>query len=184
MEQTLRNITSSGISSFLRILKYWHFKIEGFILNFLLYLQILQKTSTTVWNPISEPLKQSLELDSNQPDCDETLGREEVSMVMEKLGIEYEDDGGRVHDMGFGVCEISQLFEEEPSLEEVKEAFNVFDKNKDGFIEGRELQKILKCLGMEKDLEECRRMISKVDENGDGLIDFDEFLKFMEKSFC
>ncbi|EYU34653.1 hypothetical protein MIMGU_mgv1a026006mg, partial [Erythranthe guttata] len=83
------------------------------------------------------------------------------------------------------------LFEERsPCLDEVKEAFDVFDENRDGFIDAKELQKVLCALGLNEGLNEglemdkCRRMIGVFDENGDGRIDFDEFVKFMEINFC
>ncbi|XVE83761.1 hypothetical protein DITRI_Ditri16bG0112500 [Diplodiscus trichospermus] len=85
------------------------------------------------------------------------------------------EDGGRV-------CKK----EEEPSLEEVKQAFDVFDVNKDGFIDAEELQRVLCILGLKEGLkmENCIKMIKTFDKNGDDRIDFQEFVKFMENSFC
>lgn len=98
-------------------------------------------------------------------------------MVMGRLGIvmDYDSDDDKL--------EFSELFEtREASLEEVKEAFDVFDEKRDGFIDAAELQRVLCCLGMQEGLEEekCRKMIRAADENGDGLIDFDEFVKLMD----
>lgn len=84
--------------------------------------------------------------------------------------------------------EIGGVFEEEePSLKEVKAAFDVFDENKDGFIDAEELRNVLVSLGFIKEAaseEECKRMIKGFDENLDGRIDFNEFVKVMERSFC
>ncbi|KAM0022608.1 putative EF-hand domain-containing protein [Helianthus debilis subsp. tardiflorus] len=76
--------------------------------------------------------------------------------------------------------------EEEPRLDEVKEAFDVFDENKDGFIDVQELQRVMLVLGLKErmEIEDCRRMIRAFDENADGRIDFNEFVKLMEDSFC
>lgn len=82
--------------------------------------------------------------------------------------------------------EVFDIFEErEPSLDEVREAFEVFDGNKDGFIDEEELQRVMGALGLKEGMEvkNCRRMIGAFDENGDGRIDFHEFVKFMEISF-
>ncbi|OMO53596.1 Calcium-binding EF-hand [Corchorus olitorius] len=81
---------------------------------------------------------------------------------------------------------IGGLFEEdEPSLEEVKEAFDVFDENKDGFIDTNELRNVLFSLRfMEASEEDCKRMIKGFDYNLDGRIDLGEFIKVMEKSFA
>ncbi|KAJ0042855.1 hypothetical protein Pint_19203 [Pistacia integerrima] len=116
---------------------------------------------------------------------DGSLLREEVEMVMEELTL-FCGPGGEELPEKIGSREVSGLFEEkEPSLEEVKEAFDVYDQNKDGFIDARELQRVLRVLGFKEgfELENCRKMIGKFDENGDGMIDFREFVKFMENSF-
>ncbi|GMJ05765.1 hypothetical protein HRI_004245700 [Hibiscus trionum] len=86
-----------------------------------------------------------------------------------------------------GMGGIDRLFEEEePSLMEVKEAFDVFDENKDGFIDAKELRKSLFSLGFMKEASEvdCDRMIKGFDYNLDGRIDFNEFVKVLETSFC
>ncbi|OMO82509.1 Calcium-binding EF-hand [Corchorus olitorius] len=104
---------------------------------------------------------------------------------MERLGISYELDMNcnKVAD-----DEFAEIFEEEePSLEEIKEAFDVFDENKDGFIDATELQRVLRCLGIKGKLvklEDCSRMIKIADEDEDGRIDFNEFVKFMETCFA
>ncbi|GFY84903.1 calcium-binding EF-hand family protein [Actinidia rufa] len=82
---------------------------------------------------------------------------------------------------------MTSLFEEkEPGLNEVKEAFDVFDENRDGFLDAGELQRVLCNLGFKDglDIEKCRRMIDAFDDNGDGTIDFTEFVKLVEKMFC
>ncbi|CAK9162932.1 unnamed protein product [Ilex paraguariensis] len=127
---------------------------------------------------------------SNLPRCFsgniECFCREEVEMVMGKLGICCHLEGEKIQEK-LGPDDLSNLFEEkEPSLEEVKEAFDVFDENGDGFIDERELQRILCALGLKEGLavENCRMMIRVFDENGDDKIDFNEFVKIMENSFC
>ncbi|OVA08983.1 EF-hand domain [Macleaya cordata] len=113
----------------------------------------------------------------------------DVEIVMKNLGIFCNPvDVHKFHNdhIILGSDEFSSLFDEdEPSLAEVKEAFNVFDQNKDGFIDARELQRILCSLGFREgsDLKECERMIRVFDENADGRIDFNEFVKFMENCF-
>ncbi|RVW67201.1 putative calcium-binding protein CML45 [Vitis vinifera] len=108
----------------------------------------------------------------------------ELKMVMDRLGVTYHSDGEMLEE-GLVADELPQLFEEEPSLEEVKKAFDVFDENKDGFIEATELQRVLCSLGLKEgsQVEDCRRMIKAFDEDDDGQIDFKEFVKFLDKSF-
>ncbi|KAK6920889.1 EF-hand domain [Dillenia turbinata] len=119
---------------------------------------------------------------ANNNDNGGKLKREEVEMVMEKLGTPCEPNGEKIQEL-VGSSEITAMFdEEEPSLEEVKEAFNMFDANNDGFIDAKELERVLNGLGFKGDLQ-GEEMIRTFDENGDGLIDFNEFVKVMEKSF-
>ncbi|KAL2233545.1 probable calcium-binding protein CML45 [Sesamum indicum] len=159
------------------------------------FFQTFSEFFPTTWNTI---LGRKLEFSNTSgpiqqaPSCNkETCGVEnkihirEINVVMNRLGMVgglEEDDGSKSI---LGADDFLALFEEEePSLEEIKETFGVFDVNKDGFIDGSELQTVLCSLGLEFRLEECKRMIVAFDGNGDGLIDFQDFLKFMERCLC
>uniref|UniRef100_A0A803N3E9 EF-hand domain-containing protein n=1 Tax=Chenopodium quinoa TaxID=63459 RepID=A0A803N3E9_CHEQI len=104
----------------------------------------------------------------------------DINMIMERLGIQHSFEGEELQKK-WDCKELSNLFEDEPSLEEVKEAFDVFDQNKDGFIDAGELQRVLCVLGIRKgvELQDCRKMIKGFDQNNDGKIDFNEFLLLM-----
>ncbi|KAF8107459.1 hypothetical protein N665_0121s0012 [Sinapis alba] len=117
---------------------------------------------------------------------DDGLCIEDAEMVMQSLGLftDLESDGLRKR---YSSEELLNLFEEkEPSLEEVKQAFDVFDENRDGFLDPIDLQRVLTILGLKQgsNLENCRRMIRSFDGNKDGRIDFHGFVKFMENNFC
>lgn len=64
-------------------------------------------------------------------------------------------------------------------LENLKDAFSVFDIDKNGSITAEELQNVLGSLGEECSLAECRKMITGVDADGDGMISFEEFKVMM-----
>ncbi|KAK4783040.1 hypothetical protein SAY86_007414 [Trapa natans] len=108
-----------------------------------------------------------------------SLNGEEVEMVMEALGLRCSDGGIRG---AYGADEISRVVEENVGLEEVERAFQVFDGNRDGFIDAEDVQRVLCRLGFREamELENCRRMIRAFDRNGNGKIDFQEFLILME----
>ncbi|MCO5593377.1 hypothetical protein L7F22_047389 [Adiantum nelumboides] len=61
-------------------------------------------------------------------------------------------------------------------------AFQVFDKDGNGFISPLELQSVLCSLGFAqaRQLDACMDMIARVDENGDGEVDFCEFKKLFD----
>lgn len=108
---------------------------------------------------------------------------EEMGKVVDRLGIMWGLEGI----IGNSSADVAAVFEEEePSLDEIKEAFRIFDGNSDGFIDGGDLHRIISDLGLKErhDLGECDRMIRAVDCDGDGLIDFQEFVKFMETCLC
>ncbi|CAN4096551.1 unnamed protein product [Withania somnifera] len=87
----------------------------------------------------------------------------------------------------FGIEEVNnegEMNQEEVASreKELKDAFDVFDHDKDGLISEEELSKILSSLGMKegKKLDHCKEMIKKVDVDGDGMVNFDEFKKMMK----
>ncbi|XP_059655045.1 probable calcium-binding protein CML46 [Cornus florida] len=191
MEWTPTKNISSVLLFFFRILFSPDIKVYNFFSYVQHFFQILMafvsSTKWKLWANIkaqkTEPLNQQFCF-QEKPNEEAQLCSKDLKMVMDSLGIflSVSDDSDPCGDK-FGVDELSELFdEEEPSLEELKETFDVFDENKDGFIDAIELQRVLCILGLKErsKVEDCRKMISAFDENGDGIIDFDEFLKFME----
>ena len=69
----------------------------------------------------------------------------------------------------------------EDKIKEFKEAFNIFDKDKDGYITTKELGDIMKNLGQTPSEAELQDMINEVDIDGNGTIDFKEFLGLMAR---
>ncbi|CAI9098588.1 OLC1v1035262C1 [Oldenlandia corymbosa var. corymbosa] len=63
--------------------------------------------------------------------------------------------------------------------QEIKEAFDLFDTDRSGTIDAKELNVAMRALGFEATEEEIIRMIAEVDKNGSGAIDFEEFLHMM-----
>ncbi|KAJ0255115.1 calcium-binding protein CML46 [Hirschfeldia incana] len=117
---------------------------------------------------------------------DDGLCIEDAEMVMQSLGLFTAPESEGLQKR-YSSEELSKLFEEkEPSLQEVKQAFDVFDENRDGFLDPMDLQRVLTILGLNQgsNLENCRRMIRSFPGNKDGRIDFHGFVKFMENNFC
>jgi len=67
-------------------------------------------------------------------------------------------------------------------LEDLKNAFQVFDLDRNGSISADELYQVLKGMGDGSTREDCKNMITGVDRNGDGLINFEEFKTMMTTS--
>ena len=65
---------------------------------------------------------------------------------------------------------------------EIKEAFNFFDKDKDGSIDITELNNVMKSLGKNPTDSELQSLMKGVDSDGDGMINYEEFQNMMAKS--
>lgn len=65
---------------------------------------------------------------------------------------------------------------------QLRAAFKVFDKNKDGFISARELRDIMMNLGEKMTDDEVEDMIAEADIDGDGQIDYEEFIAMVTKN--
>merc|ERR1712130_439389 len=63
-----------------------------------------------------------------------------------------------------------------------KEAFALFDTNKDGKLEPDEVKFVMSALGQECTDEEIKDIIDVADEFGTGMIDFPSFLKQFQHS--
>ncbi|CAL5206717.1 unnamed protein product [Lathyrus oleraceus] len=64
-------------------------------------------------------------------------------------------------------------------LENLKDAFSIFDIDKNGSISAEELHNVMVSLGDQCSLVECQKMIGCVDSDGNGMIDFEEFKRMM-----
>merc|ERR1712097_125530 len=71
-----------------------------------------------------------------------------------------------------GKKKAGQLSDEQ--MDEIREAFNLFDGDQSGAIDVRELKAAMRALGFE-----LKKMVSDVDNDGNGTIEFAEFLEMM-----
>merc|ERR1712039_717504 len=67
----------------------------------------------------------------------------------------------------------------EEQMEEIREAFGLFDADASGMIDVRELKAAMRALGFEVKNEELKKMVTDVDNDGNGTIEFAEFLEMM-----
>jgi Ca2+-binding EF-hand superfamily protein len=76
------------------------------------------------------------------------------------------------------------LQEKESSIDELKQAFAVFDVNGDGFISATELMSVMSKLRLEEglEMEDFERMIGAYDKDFDGKINFQDFKLLLEDS--
>lgn len=74
----------------------------------------------------------------------------------------------------------AKLSEEE--IEELREAFSIFDRDGSGSITSKELGIAMRSLGQNPSEEELETMMAEVDIDGNGELDFDEFCDLMSRN--
>lgn len=145
------------------------------------YCVVSKVTST----PVLADRKISKNLSKHRDDGIE-MTHEDVESVMTKMGLDF-DHGRTMVYKAIGSNCMSELFDDdEPSLDEVKQAFLVFDEDNDGYIDALDLYRVLRNLGLREGVgvDECEQMIAKYDMNRDRRIDMVEFIRVLEASFC
>ncbi|KRY38269.1 Calmodulin, partial [Trichinella spiralis] len=117
-------------------------------------------------------------------DGDGKITSQELGIVMRSLGqrpteSELRDMVNEVDEDGNGTIEfdeflqmMSRKMKDSDSEQELKEAFQVFDKDKDGFISAAELHYVMTNLGEKLTDEEVQEMIREADLDGDGLVNY------------
>merc|ERR1719312_783025 len=79
--------------------------------------------------------------------------------------------------------EFSELMKEKYRFEDqesdLKEAFKLFDRDRDGFITLKELKKVSQILGNLMEQEELEEFMREADVDGNGQLDYEEFCKMM-----
>ncbi|KAJ8615840.1 hypothetical protein MRB53_035212 [Persea americana] len=124
---------------------------------------------------------------------DGRITKQELGVSLENLGIYISDKDlvtmiEKIDANGDGCVDISEfqtlyqmIMDERDEEDDMREAFNVFDQNGDGFITVEELRSVLVSLGLKqgKTVEDCKKMIWKVDVDGDGMVNFKEFRQMM-----
>lgn len=67
--------------------------------------------------------------------------------------------------------------------QEIKEAFELFDTDKDGALDYHELKVAMRALGFDLKKAEVLKILKDHDKTGGGLIEFDDFAKISKQEF-
>merc|ERR1712142_255585 len=62
---------------------------------------------------------------------------------------------------------------------DLREAFKIFDRDKDGYISMTELKKVASMLGTMLTKDELDEFMAEADKDGNGKLDYDEFVKML-----
>ncbi|KAE8654748.1 putative calcium-binding protein CML25 [Hibiscus syriacus] len=108
-----------------------------------------------------------------------SLGQRPSDEELDDMIREFDGDGDGFIDFHEFIELNTKGIDYEEVLENLKDAFSVYDIDGDGSISAEELHEVLQSLGDECSIAECRKMISGVDNDGNGMIDFEEFKLMM-----
>lgn len=120
---------------------------------------------------------------------DEPISFIKYKAIMKKYGINISNDIAHLffsNPYSHGYLSINDLCSymlERPNNNdlELRTAFNIYDKDNDGFISSKDLFETLISLGNDVKEDEISKIIQSVDIDGDGLINYDEFVKMINK---
>merc|ERR1712124_231569 len=87
------------------------------------------------------------------------------------MGITANDNMGRASKKRGGLSD--------EQMDEIREAFSLFDNDASGAIDVRELKAAMRALGFEVKNDELKKMVTDIDNDGSGTIEFVEFLGMM-----
>lgn len=126
--------------------------------------------------------------DSNQ---DGNISVDELGKVMNKLGLhpcseelsdiinEFDRDGDKMIDFQEFLHMMTQQLKTTDNISECKAIFEVFDIDKNDFIDINELRQIFAIVGEKISEEELEVMMAEADKDGDGQISYEEFKTIM-----
>lgn len=69
-------------------------------------------------------------------------------------------------------------------IQEIRQAFDLFDTDATGTIDVKELKVAMRALGFEPKKEEIKKMICDIDKEGTGKMNFNDFLMVMTQKMC
>ncbi|CDF37480.1 Calmodulin [Chondrus crispus] len=107
------------------------------------------------------------------------MGQNPTEGELQQMISEVDADGNGLIDFAEFVTLMARKMNNTDKDAEIREAFNVFDKDGSGKISGDELRQIMKSLGEDLTEEEIQQMIREADTNGDGEIDYEEFVRML-----
>merc|ERR1712118_142763 len=110
-----------------------------------------------------------------------SLGRNATREELKAMIAEVDDDGSGEIEFDEFLRLMSSKINDGDTVEEMREAFLVFDRDRSGSVTASELKHVMNNFGETVTDEEVEAMIQQADADGDGELSFDDFLQFIRK---
>lgn len=110
----------------------------------------------------------------------EQLGKDPTEEELKDIINDSDIDGNETLDFDEFLLMMTRIANDaDYHQEELLEAFQAFDLNKDGFICEQELKEVMARMGENLSAAEIEKMIVEADKNKDGRVCYEEFLAMM-----
>lgn len=111
--------------------------------------------------------------------CMRSLGLNPTDSELHNITSDESTNDEQVIDFSKFLDIMSQFPKDLDSMEEIREAFRVFDKDGKGTISAAELKHVMTTLAERLTDQEWDEMIEEVDIDDDGQIDYEQFINLM-----
>lgn len=109
------------------------------------------------------------------------IGKNPTEDEILELVMETDLNGNGTLDFEEFVEMMKKKTSEDDAKDDLREAFRIFDKDKSGFIDGKEIVLVTSTLGQALTDDELEAFIAEADLDGDGKLDYNEFVQMMTK---
>lgn len=109
-----------------------------------------------------------------------TFGQNPAEAEIQDMVNQVDKDGSGMIDFPEFLMMMALKADYENAEDQIREAFQVFDGDGNGFINRGELSVVMQNLGEKLKQEEIQTMIDEADMDGDGQINYEEFYTMMK----
>jgi len=108
-----------------------------------------------------------------------SMGQNPTEDELLELVMEIDLDGNGTIDFPEFLEMMKNKANEADMLEDLKGAFRIFDQDRNGYIDTKELKNVTTMLGTMLTKEEVAEFMAEADIDGNGKLEYDEFVKMM-----
>jgi calmodulin len=107
------------------------------------------------------------------------MGQNPTEDELLNLVMEVDVDGNGTIDFPEFLDMMKKKAHEVDEEADLREAFKIFDRDRDGYIDMKELKRVTNMLGTMLTKDEVDEFMAEADKDGNGKLDYDEFVKML-----